>query len=246
MSGHFTFFASYYDAVEHLDAEIKAEFFDVLFKYALRDEEPESMTPVVNALFTMAKPNLDISKKRRAAGRKGGSRKQDSSKPEAKVKQTGSKPEAKPKQTKTCLNESVSDKDKDKDKDKDMDKDIKSKSVATTTRKPVLVNKSAAKVSDYLLSKIVLHKPNFIRKGDWTKDIDLAMRVDKRTEEQLIGCIDWIYSSSDGAFWIPNILSGKKLREKFDTMEAQMMRSQAATSKVAANIDLVERIYNEG
>lgn len=99
MTNHFTFFESYYEAVEHLDAEMKAEFFDALFKYALRDELPESPSPVVNALFTMAKPNLDKSKARRSAGQAGG--KQKSSKPQAKVKQT------------------PSDKEKDKEKDKE-------------------------------------------------------------------------------------------------------------------------------
>lgn len=105
MSTHFTFFASYYDSVECLDSSTKGEFFDVLFKYALRDEVPmSSINPVVMALFTMAKPNIDKSKAKREAGQAGG-------------KQNGSKTEAKRKQTKSCLTESVSDKDKEKDKE---------------------------------------------------------------------------------------------------------------------------------
>lgn len=97
MTNHFTFFESYYESVEHLDAEIKAEFFDLLFRYALRDEEPTSdATAIAKALFIMAKPNLDKSKARREAGKQGGS----------KPKQTQSKPKQTP-----------SDKDKDKDKD---------------------------------------------------------------------------------------------------------------------------------
>ena len=63
MTDHFTFFQSYYDCVEMLDVQTKGEFFDVLFKYALRDESPEtSVNPIVLALFTLAKPNIDISK----------------------------------------------------------------------------------------------------------------------------------------------------------------------------------------
>lgn len=108
MTNHFTFFASYYDSIEHLDNDTKAEFLDVLIRYALRDELPEAISPVVKALFTMAKPNLDQSKARRKAGAKGG--KQTPSKPEAKRKQNASKPEAPLKQT-------PSDKEKEKDKD---------------------------------------------------------------------------------------------------------------------------------
>jgi len=82
-------------------------------------------------------------------------------------------------------------------------------------------------VALYLLGKINNNKPNFKQPNlnTWISDIDKAIRIDKRTRNELIGCIDWIYTTKEGNFWIPNILSGKKLREKFDTMEAQMMRS---------------------
>ena len=78
----------------------------------------------------------------------------------------------------------------------------------------------------------------------WSKDIDLAIRIDHRTEQQLIACIDWIYSSA-GSFWIPNIMSGKKLREKFDTMESQMMRSGAVNIEIEKNLKMMEDIRNE-
>ncbi|TET74375.1 MAG: hypothetical protein E3J43_09940 [Candidatus Heimdallarchaeota archaeon] len=100
---------------------------------------------------------------------------------------------------------------------------------------------SGIKVSEYLLSKILVNKPNFRKPNlqTWAKDIDLAIRIDKRTEQQLKGCIDWIYSDG-GSFWIPNILSAKKLREKFDTMESQMMRTKNKTTT------MVDKIYDAG
>jgi len=100
---------------------------------------------------------------------------------------------------------------------------------------------SGIKVSEYLLSKIIINKSNFKRPNlqTWSKDIDLAIRVDKRTEQELIGCIDWIYTEQ-GSFWIPNILSAKKLREKFDTMESQM------TTKKQQHITNVDKIYDTG
>ena len=112
MTDHFTFFESYYNAVEFLEPEIKAEFFDILFKYALRGEHPpDTINPIVQALFTLTKPNLDKSKAKRESGRQGGS------KSEANRKQTSSKSEANRKQT-------SSDKEKEKEKDKDKDKEI--------------------------------------------------------------------------------------------------------------------------
>ena len=102
MTANFTFFESYYQSVKDLPIEIKAEFYEVLFNYALYDVEPNNDTnPVVKAIFLMAKPNLDKSKARREAGKQGGS---------------------KPKQTKANLSkpkQTPSDKDKDKDIDKD-------------------------------------------------------------------------------------------------------------------------------
>jgi len=100
MTPHFTFFESYYSSVKDLDNDLKAEFFDALFQYALYNIEPNSDTnPVVVALFSMAKPNLDSSKQRREAGKQGGS----------KAKQTVSKAKQVP-----------SDKEKEKEKEKDI------------------------------------------------------------------------------------------------------------------------------
>jgi len=83
-------------------------------------------------------------------------------------------------------------------------------------------------VSKYLYSTITSFNQTF--KGNyesWTKDIEKAIRIDLRTKEQLMNCINWIYNSKKGEFWIPNILSGKKLREKFDTMNTQSMNDKS-------------------
>jgi len=99
-------------------------------------------------------------------------------------------------------------------------------------------------VANHLLSKIQTNKPNFKEPNltEWSKDIDRAIRLDNRTKEQLMFCIDWIYGA--GSFWIPNILSGKKLREKFDTMELQMMGSQSKNDATQQNLKLMGEIRN--
>lgn len=83
----------------------------------------------------------------------------------------------------------------------------------------------ADEISTYLATNIQLeYKDAKMNSNLWAKDIEKALRIDRRTKEQLIACIDWIYT--DGKFWIPNILSGKKLREKFDQLAIQMKRPQ--------------------
>ena len=84
----------------------------------------------------------------------------------------------------------------------------------------------AKEVAEYLAERIKRFNPNAKPKPKgWIRDIDLAMRIDGRSKEELLRCIDWIYETPEGSFWIPNILSGKKLREKFDTMQLQAQRS---------------------
>jgi len=76
-------------------------------------------------------------------------------------------------------------------------------------------------IAEYLYNKILSinsnhKKPNLM---SWAKDIDLMIRIDKRTEEQIKYIIDWLYTGSkDALFWQKNILSTKKLREKFDAL----------------------------
>lgn len=110
----------------------------------------------------------------------------------------------------------------------------------------VVVETEASTIASYLLNKIKEFKPNFVPTGinNWIRDIDRAMRIDGRTHDELIGCINWIYSPA-GEFWKPNILSGKKLREKFDTMEAQMMRSGAKNKRTMDNLAYIAGERNE-
>ena len=84
--------------------------------------------------------------------------------------------------------------------------------------------KEAKEVSFYLFEKILSVNKSFKGKREsWVKDIEKAIRIDKRTKQELIDCIDWIYNHPKGSFWIPNIMSGKKLRDRFDTMNMQAM-----------------------
>lgn len=65
-------------------------------------------------------------------------------------------------------------------------------------------------------------KPNLQR---WANDIRLAHEQDGRTYEQLSNMIDWSQSND---FWQANILSAKKLRDKYDQMKAQALKDTKA------------------
>lgn len=55
----------------------------------------------------------------------------------------------------------------------------------------------------------------------WAADIDKLINIDQKKPDEIAGVIRFAQSE---AFWIPNILSGKKLREKFETLKMQMTK----------------------
>ncbi len=76
-----------------------------------------------------------------------------------------------------------------------------------------------------LRDKIKENLPTFKEPNidSWAKEIEKMRRIDKRTEEQIRYLIEWCQQDS---FWQGNILSTKKLREKFDTLVAQVKRAK--------------------
>lgn len=61
---------------------------------------------------------------------------------------------------------------------------------------------------------------------DWAGDIDRLIRIDGHTPEEIEPVIRWCQADP---FWQANVRSGKKLRDKFDTLEAQMNRPARGT-----------------
>ena len=78
MADKFTFFASYYEAIEELDDKTRLKVYDMICRYALYGEIIESENPIEKSLFTIIKPFIDSSEKRRSGGRKGGLSKKQS------------------------------------------------------------------------------------------------------------------------------------------------------------------------
>lgn len=88
--------------------------------------------------------------------------------------------------------------------------------LALFMRQCVLKNLPNAKVPDAT--------PEGFRR--WAYDIDLMMRVDHRSPDEIRELIDWSHKDS---FWRANILSPGKLREKWDTLVAHRMRDVEKT-----------------
>lgn len=59
----------------------------------------------------------------------------------------------------------------------------------------------------------------------WASDIDRMIRIDKRQPEEIEHMIKW---AQHNEFWRSNILSAKKLREKWDTLVLQAKREGKA------------------
>lgn len=123
MRDSFTFFRSFYEAIEHLNVNEKLEVLEAIIRYALFDEEKDNQNPIARAVLTMAKPNIDASNKKRDIGKTGGSRTKSAYKQNEKCFKAESE---------VLLSNKERDKDKEMDKevemevdkDRDIDKDI--------------------------------------------------------------------------------------------------------------------------
>ena len=83
------------------------------------------------------------------------------------------------------------------------------------------------KLALYLEDCIRFNEPKFPhseqRRQCWTKDIDRMLRIDKIDPDEVAAVIAW---SQKDPFWRSNILSGKKLREKYPQLLMKMNQRQ--------------------
>lgn len=105
------------------------------------------------------------------------------------------------------------DTDIDIDLDKEEDKEIKRSSRKQVYDEDSVYYQLALRLYEKILENNPEHKkPNL---QNWANDVRLMMERDNRTEEQIAYLIDWVQNDS---FWKSNILSIKKLREKYDQL----------------------------
>lgn len=101
MADKFTFFRSFYEAIQDHDAETFKEELTAVFNYVFEDEEadPQKLSPNARTFYVMAKPVIDKSIMRAEAGAKGGesTRQKQKKKPQQTTAKKKDKPEPEPK-----------------------------------------------------------------------------------------------------------------------------------------------------
>lgn len=83
----FTFYRSYYDAIQELPQEEQASIVLAVCAYAIYEREPQGLSPAASMAFKLIRPTLDSGRKKAESGKKGGS------KPKANRKQSASEKE---------------------------------------------------------------------------------------------------------------------------------------------------------
>ncbi len=68
----FIFYRSFLDAIDCMTADVQAEIYPAIVKYALDGEEPQGLSDTARGMFILIKPNIDASVARRENGRKYG------------------------------------------------------------------------------------------------------------------------------------------------------------------------------
>lgn len=97
------------------------------------------------------------------------------------------------------------------------------------------------RASEYLWGKILANNPDAKKPNiqSWSREMDLIMRVDKRSQSDLGKVIDFCQSDP---FWKSNILSPKKLREKYDQLKSKMVNNNKTPTK--GSMDELTQIVN--
>lgn len=91
-------------------------------------------------------------------------------------------------------------------------------------------------LSNYLYEKMLVNnpkakKPNFQK---WADDIRKLVEIDKYDVNEVRGIIDFSQSNS---FWKTNVLSGRKLREQYETLFLQNEEKKNKKSNYSNSID---------
>lgn len=107
--GQFTFYRSYYEALKGLGKRDRLAVLEAVMAYGLDGVEPEGLSALQQAMFSLIQPTLDTGRKKASNGKIGGLRHP------VTQKQTASKPQANGKQTAS---------EKEKEKEKEIEKEI--------------------------------------------------------------------------------------------------------------------------
>ena len=74
-SKHFTFYETYYKAMKMMNIKKQGIFVKAICAYMFGNEEPKFEDGTMQGYFTLCKRKMDVSKKRKSSGRRGGAQK---------------------------------------------------------------------------------------------------------------------------------------------------------------------------
>ena len=83
----FTFYRSYFDAIQELPKEDQADIILAVCAYALYETEPKGLQPAASMAFKLIRPTLDSGRKKAESGKKGGSKPKANQKQNAREKE---------------------------------------------------------------------------------------------------------------------------------------------------------------
>ena len=240
MADSFVFYASFAEAMDGLNNEQYGELMRAINNYALFDKVPD-LDGVPKMLFTLIKPQIDANKKRRENAKKGGAPSGNSNAqkqptdipPEEKKQPSVDFPETeKQPNVNDNVNVNANENVNDLPEPPTGVSDIPPAEPQKTKINRVTPPDKALELAHLLAT---LHKnydsayaPSEKHIATWATDIDKLNRLDKRSYDDIEQVIRWV--KTDGNFWLPNIMSGSKLREKFSVLYVQMIHPYTGRS----------------
>ncbi|QIW21302.1 phage replisome organizer N-terminal domain-containing protein [Bacillus thuringiensis] len=132
--------------------------------------------------------------------------------------------------------------DIEEDKELDIDKEKDKKKEKPSRHKFETCDTNGAK---YLFEKIKGNNPKQKEPSfdSWANDFRLMREKDNREPQEIKDVIDWCQADS---FWQGNILSAKKLREKFDQLTIQMKSKKGAKNNAESGGSNTNRYSQKG
>ena len=100
-------------------------------------------------------------------------------------------------------------------------------------------------LSNLLFERIQQNNPDYKKPNlqTWAKHIDLMIRRDGRTPEDIRKAIEWAQSND---FWWKNILSTEKLRKQYDTITSQMRASTGKVTQFRRRDTGIDSVFQPG
>lgn len=117
---------------------------------------------------------------------------------------------------------------------------IKLNNIILNNKNIYLLDSIEVQLSELLFSLIKEKNPTHKQPNiqEWSKHIDLMLRIDKRTPDKIR---EIIIACQKDTFWCQNILSTKKLREKYDQLNIKLRGSH----NINQQLDSAGRILKE-